>query len=290
MSENNSLSLKDLISESLLRDLILFSFIYILVMGQMWETILFLLFPLIAFAFSLFFRILDTGKHRIEFSGKPIIFKPFGLEDKNATRLNFCAIFLLILIFWLGAESLYHPQLIDDYIFYFILIFIFIYSFSFFWLFIDLWKYSRIELNINENEHTTTNKRDSLQFKDLDRVISLLKIKTYKKISIINFAVFLSINIINVVFAVLLHYELFTGIEFQYNLPGTGMEDSEPILLSLIIYGMLITPPALTTCFLTVIYRDIKDLSEGKLNKALEKLPKSVQIKIIENLRTIMNE
>lgn len=306
MSDDNTLSPKDIFSESLLRDLILFSIFYVLVIGQEWEEILLLLFPLILFGFSLFFRILQSVKHRIEFSNKPILFNPFGLEEKNANRLYFCAILLLVLIFWLGAESIYHPQLIDNIIFYFVLIYVFIYCFGFFWLFIDLWKYSRIELNINEVEPDNTSnidsiknlknnlnktpKNDSIQFKETENVISLLKIKIFKRISQMNLIIFLLINLFNAIFALFMHFELFTIIGFQYNLPGTGIEDSEPILLSFVIYGFLIASPAFTIYLLIIIYKNINDVSEERFNKALEKLEKKSQIRVIENLKTIMNK
>ena len=71
MSEDNNnnfyLSIKDLINETLGRDLIIFSFLFLLVITQVWENISLLLFPLITFAFSVFFRIVNTNKWRTEF-------------------------------------------------------------------------------------------------------------------------------------------------------------------------------------------------------------------------------
>ena len=51
MNEKNNrihyLSIKELLSESLLRDIILFTFLFILIIFQQWDYIFLLLFPLI---------------------------------------------------------------------------------------------------------------------------------------------------------------------------------------------------------------------------------------------------
>ncbi|MFW9940878.1 MAG: hypothetical protein ACFFFT_07545, partial [Candidatus Thorarchaeota archaeon] len=122
MSEDNNnfyLSIKDLINESLVRDLIIFGFLFLLVITQIWDNISLLLYPLITFAFSILFRIVNTNKWRTEFDERPIIYNPIGLEKLHANRLFFSALFQLILIFWIGAESLYNPHIVDKYFSYF---------------------------------------------------------------------------------------------------------------------------------------------------------------------------
>ncbi|GAI87830.1 unnamed protein product [marine sediment metagenome] len=122
MSEDNNnfyLTIKDLINETLIRDLVIFSFLFLLVITQVWENITLLLFPLVTFAFSIFFRIININKWRTEFENPTIAYNPLGLEKKHANRLFFTALFQLILIFWLGAESLYNPHIIDSYFPYF---------------------------------------------------------------------------------------------------------------------------------------------------------------------------
>ncbi|GAH83973.1 unnamed protein product [marine sediment metagenome] len=68
MSENNSdekyLLLRELLNETLLRDIIIFIILYLFVLAQSWENLFLLLFPIITFAYSVFFRIINTNKWR----------------------------------------------------------------------------------------------------------------------------------------------------------------------------------------------------------------------------------
>jgi len=283
MSIKNKLQFKELISESLLRDLILFSFLFILVIAQDWDNILLLLFPLITFVFALFFKMIDTIRQESQTDDTLIIYNPLGSEKVSSHRLNFSAFIQLILLFWFGAESLYHPQLIDNYYIYFISIFIFFYTFGFYSVFIDLWKYSKIEIKI-ENFDTKNSREDH---DNLDNVISFLKMKSFKIISIINLLVFIFLNAMNILFAFLTFDKIMPG--FEYTLPGTGFENSEPITLSFIIYAIITTPPLISIAFLSINYRDINNFSSEKLNKILSSLPKGTQNKIIENL-ILLNE
>lgn len=283
MSIKNKLQFKELISESLLRDLILFSFLFILVIAQDWDNILLLLFPLITFVFALFFKMIDTIRQESQTDDTLIIYNPLGSEKVSSHRLNFSAFIQLILLFWFGAESLYHPQLIDNYYIYFISIFIFFYTFGFYSVFIDLWKYSKIEIKI-ENFDTKNSREDH---DNLDNVISFLKMKSFKIISIINLLVFIILNAMNILFAFLTFDKIMPG--FEYTLPGTGFENSEPITLSFIIYAIITTPPLISIAFLSINYKDINNFSSEKLNKILSSLPKGTQNKIIENL-ILLNE
>lgn len=280
MSIKNKLQFKELISESLLRDLILFSFLFILVIAQDWDNILLLLFPLITFVFALFFKMIDTIRQESQTDDTLIIYNPLGSEKVSSHRLNFSAFIQLILLFWFGAESLYHPQLIDNYYIYFISIFIFFYTFGFYSVFIDLWKYSKIEIKIE-------NKNSREVHDNLDNVISFLKMKSFKIISIINLLVFIILNAMNILFAFLTFDKIMPG--FEYTLPGTGFENSEPITLSFIIYAIITTPPLISIAFLSINYKDINNFSSEKLNKILSSLPKGTQNKIIENL-ILLNE
>ena len=280
MSIKNKLQFKELISESLLRDLILFSFLFILVIAQDWDNILLLLFPLITFVFALFFKMIDTIRQESQTDDTLIIYNPLGSEKVSSHRLNFSAFIQLILLFWFGAESLYHPQLIDNYYIYFISIFIFFYTFGFYSVFIDLWKYSKIEIKIE-------NKNSREDHDNLDNVISFLKVKSFKIISIINLLVFILLNAMNILFAFLTFDKIMPG--FEYTLPGTGFENSEPITLSFIIYAIVTIPPLISIAFLFINYKDINNFSSEKLNKILSSLPEGTQNKIIENL-ILLNE
>ncbi len=283
MTEKNNdehyLSLKDLISESFLCDLILFTFLFILIITQTWDNILFLLFPLITFTFSLFFRLLSSNKKRTEFEKSYVVYNPFGSEGKNANRLFYLAQFQLILIFWLGAESLYNPHLVENYYFYFTGILIFLYTFAFFWIFIDLWKYSRFEIITSEIE----GKLDPHLSIDSRNIISFLKLKTLKMISVINLLVFILLNITNLIFLLLISNNPILGI--QVYLPG-----SQLIPFSYILYGILFISPILTIIILMLNYRTINDFNKEKLDKLIEPLPRNIQINIIENLKSLNNK
>jgi hypothetical protein len=278
MSENNYLSLKKLISESLIRDVILFLFLFLLIIAQDWENILLLLFPLITFGFALFFKLIDINKQRIEVEKFSIIYNPLGSEKIYSHRLNFCALLQLVLLFWFGAESLYHPQLIDNYYLYFISIFIFFYTFGFYWIFFDLWNYCKIKI-LTEGIEVN----DTQEFiKNFDNVISFMKVKNFKMISIISSLVFIILNLLNIIFAILTFNDIMPGI--KYNLPGTGIENSNPINLPYTIFGIIIISPLLAITFILFNYRDITDINKEKLNQVLKPLPKTIQIKIIKNL------
>lgn len=280
MSEDNNnfyLSIKDLINETLGRDLIIFSFLFLLVITQVWENISLLLFPLISFAFSVFFRIVNTNKWRTEFEERPIIYNPIGLEKKHANRLFFCALFQLILLFWIGAESLYNPHIVDQYFLYFNLLFIFLYTFGFFWIFIDLWKHSKVEIilsGINQENPKT-----------YDSVISFLKIKNFRLIALINLSVFIALNILNSILTITSNQDPLFRI--QLNLPGTGSGGSYPMTTSSLIYFILLISPLFAVISLILTYRDVNNFSKEELDKILEPLPKNIQIIIIEHLKAL---
>ena len=109
--------------------------------------------------------------------------------------------------------------------------------------------------------------------------------KTFKKISIINFLIFIFLNIFNLLFVFLIINGFIPGIE--YTLPGTGIEDSDPVLLPHIIYAVIAVPPLVSIYFLLLIYKDINAINNKKLNELLQEFPKNIQIKVIENLKAI---
>lgn len=276
-NNNHYLSLKDLISESLLRDSSLFTFLFFLIIAQGWENILLLLFPLITFTFSLFFRILSSNKMRTEFKNSLIVYNPLGLERNHANRLFYCTLFQLILIFWLGGESLYNPHIVLNYISYFLGFLIFLYTFGFFWIFIDSWKYTKTEI-ITE----TTEARSTLPFsKDLRNIISFLKLNNFRMVAYITFFVFVILNILNIITLFFINYGT---IGIQLLLPG-----SQIITISYFFYGFLIISPTLTIIFLIKNYKINNKISKEKLDKILEPLPRNLQIKIIENLKALNN-
>ena len=281
-SEDYFLSLKEIFNEALLRDLSIFCLLFILVVDQLWDNILLLLFPLVTFTFSLFFRTINTNKWRIEFRNEIVVYNPLGLEKRHANRLTFSTFIQLILLYWLGAESLYNPHIVDDYFIYFNILFIFVYSFGFFWIFTDLWKFSKIEIDIKLNN---LHNKDTTQSTNVNNILSYLKIRIVKFISLINILNLLILNIINLLSITLIQNNLIPGID--YYLPGTGSEGSEPITISFITYIILIVSPTLSAIFLVFTYRNINYINPDKLNEILKPLPRNIQIKIIENLKAL---
>jgi len=275
MKKFYNLKLRELYSESLLRDLILFFFLFFLVLAQNWDNILLLLFPIVSFCFGVFFKTIDIIKKRSEID---IVYNPIGYEKIHANRLILCSLLQLILLFWYGAESFYHPQLIDDYYTYFMVIFAFLYSFGFYWIFLDLWRYSRIEL-IFQNINLDEIQRFSGNF---DNILSFLKVKNFKIISLVNFIAFISLNALSILFSLLIFYDIMPG--FKYNLPGTVSENSEPITLSVLVYFILTIPPSISIFFLILIYKNILDIDKNKFNTVLQTIPKESQNKVVENL------
>ncbi len=283
MSAKNKIQFKEFISESLIRDIILFSFLTILVIAQDWENIFLILFPLITFVFALFFKLIDNIRQKSKIKDALILYNPLGSEKVSSHRLNFSAIIQLVFLFWIGAESLYHPQLIHTYNIYFISIFIFFYTFGFFSIFIDLWKYSKIEIITKKIDPNDSHE----DYSNLENVISFLKVKSFKIISIINLLVFIILNLLNIIFALLIINN--TMPEIEYSLPGTGFENSEPLKLSFMVYIIIFVSPLISVVFLIIDYRDINNFNREKLNKILSSFPKDTQNKIIENL-LLLNE
>ena len=278
MKENNTndeyLPLKDFLNENLLRDLIIFIVLFLFILTQSWNDLFLLIFPLILFTMSMTFRIINTNKWRIYLANGMIIYNPLGSEKKNADRLYFSSVLLLILLFWIGSESIYHPQLIDDYNFFFNILFIFIYTFGFYWILIDIWKNAKIEILIKEEQDQNINK-----------VLSSLGREKSIHLSIFNLAIFIILNVINVVVAFLINFNLISSI--SYYLPGTGIEGSLPFEISILLLFFMIISPFLTVIFLFLIHHYIQDFNIDLLNDIIQSLPESRRNEILQNLSHI---
>lgn len=286
MNKKRDLSIRELLSESLIRELVLFLFLFILCVSQYWDNIFLFIFPMISFGFYLFFKIVSINKWRIQFYEELILYHPLGWEKRHANRFYFISLFNLLLILWIGAESLYHPQLIEEYSFYFIILLVFMHSFGFFWIFIDFWKYSRISIQFQKNQ-------GKMIFEDLkklkinaEKLIGYLKLKNLKLISIANFIVFLVINILNILL-VLIMDGMIPIIGFTLSFPGTGNSSYEGLKLSYLIYVILIAPPV--SCFISFFlsYKDVINLEKENIDKFISILPKNLQINIKQNLISI---
>ncbi|MFX0058746.1 MAG: hypothetical protein ACFE8J_10645 [Candidatus Heimdallarchaeota archaeon] len=269
-SEDNYLRIKDLINEVIIRDLIVFVIIFLFILSQSWNNLFLLLFPILTFGFSLFFRIISTNKWRIKSEDITIEYNPLGSEIKNSNRLNACALIQLILLFWIGAESIYHPQLIESYSIYFIILLGLVYSFGYLWIFIDIWKYSKLSFKVKEKDED-------------DKVISFLSLNSFKLISILNTFLFILLNGLNILIVLFNSFNLVP--HFDYFLPGTGIEGSEPIILPISLFIIFLASPLVAIFFLIKIYNEINNFNKHKLNKILDLVPVSLQTQIIENLK-----
>jgi len=288
MSENNSdenyLLLRELLNETFFRDLIVFIILYLFVLAQYWENLFLLLFPIITFAYSVFFRIINTNKWRTTSNSTQITYNPIGLEKKHANRLFFTAILQLILLFWIGAESYYHPQLVQSYDLFFNIIFNFLYTFGFYWILIDVWNYSKILIRLKNNKLSTQAQNNTLLKSDLDKVISHLKLKSFKIVSIVNLSTFIFLNILNISFTLFIDN---TFLRFSYYLPGTGIEGSLPLNLSVISFLIIIISPLVASYLLIFIYKDLNNINHADFENFLKKLPEENRKNIIENLTKI---
>lgn len=266
MNDNNPneghLLLREVLNEFLIRDLVLFIIVYLLTICQEWNNILLLLFPLISFAFSIFFKILATNRYRVQL-GPDLNYYPLGSERRNSSRFFFSSIFLSIFLLWMGYESYLNPQLIDNFFIYFSLLFILIYTFSFIWIFIDIWKFAIIKIRL-ENEKF---------------FLSVLDKKTYLRIFLIGFLTFFVLNFLNIAFT------LFNNGEFLSIFPGFEMENVSESYLYIIYLTILIVSPVLTIVLLVLIYRYLHNNERASIKEKLEKLPQEIREKITTQLK-----
>ena len=275
MSKNNSkedfLRVKELLNETLLRDAFIFTIFYLFILSQSWINLFLLLFPIITFGFSLFFRIINTNRYRILLYNSQITYNPIGLERKHASRLNFTAFLQLILLFWIGAESYYHPQLIESYDLFFNISFTFFYTFGFYWIIIDIWKYAKIAIRLKKN--------------NTDKIISYLNIRHYKLITIVNLITFILLNVLNVSFVLLTDNNIISG--FSYYLPGTGIENSLPLKISILSFIIIWISPIAASLLIFIIYKDLNRITPADFLNSFKELPEENRKQLIENFAKI---
>ncbi len=280
MGSDYYLSLKQLFTESLVGNIILFIILFLLTLAQDWVNIFLFIFPIITFSFALFFKIIEVNKWRTHFEDSPIVYNPMGSEKNNANRFNLISLLLLIFLLWMGYESLIHPQLMDTYHFFFIIIYFFLYTFSFFILFFDIWKYSQIKLKY---------RKENTEFPDetenYEKIVRFLKIKQFRIVSYVNLGIFLGLNGIHIIFLFLTYFGILPG--YNIILPGTGLENSSPLTLPLSFFFALIISPTYTIPLLTLIYKDINQLRIEHLEDIIEDFTKNMRILILENFQIL---
>ena len=278
MSDKNTkqefLLLRELLSESLLRDLILFVIFYLFILAQSWKNIFLLLFPVITYAFSLFFRLINANKWRLSIYDNTITYNPLGLEKKHANRLIFSTLLQLILLFWIGSESFYHPQLIQTYDVFFNILFNFIYTLGFYWILIDIWKHSKI----------TIETRNDIEG-DSEIIVNRLNLKKFKLLYLINLVTFVLLNILNLGTVILTEINGF--LEIMHTLPGTGIESSLPLKISVSSFLIVVISPLIAILLFYLIYKNISSINPSDLIEKLQLLPENKQNNIIETLKKI---
>jgi len=280
-SDENYLLLRELLNETLLRDIIIFIILYLFILAQSWDNLFLLLFPIITFAYSIFFRIINANKWRTTLNSSQITYNPIGLEKKHANRLFFTTIIQLILLFWIGAESYYHPQLIQYYDLFFNVFFNFLYTFGFYWILTDVWNYSKIVIRLKNNKLSNQAQNNTLLKSDSDKVISHLKLKSFSFVSIVNLSTFIFLNVLNISFTLFIDN---TFSRFSYYLPGTGIEGSLPFNLTIISFLIVIISPLVASFLLIFIYKDLSKNIQANLDNIIKELPEENRKKIIENI------
>jgi len=243
-------------------------------LAQSWKNIFLLLFPVITYTFSLFFRLINANKWRLSIYDNTITYNPLGLEKKHANRLFFTALLQLILLFWIGGESYYHPQLIQTYDIFFNILFNFIYTFGFYWILIDIWKYAKITIKISSNIEG-----------DSGILINRLNLKNFKLFYLVNLGTFILLNILNLLIVISTEINGFLGI--MYILPGTGIESSSPLKISVSSFLIIVISPLIAILLLYLIYKKISNINPSELIEKLQLLPESKQNNIIETLKNI---
>ncbi|MFX1238455.1 MAG: hypothetical protein ACFFAS_12730 [Promethearchaeota archaeon] len=281
MSEDNYIALRKFFNEDLLKDLLLFLLLFVLIISQEWQNILLILFPLIAFVFSSFFKFIGTNKWRLQqTSAYRVLYNPIGSEIKHASRLFYCAIVMLVLTFWIGAESLYRPQLINVFSNVFTGVFAFAYSFGFYWIFVDLWKYGKISILKGEG-----GAEKSIIINKNEEIVKLLKLKEFSRISMLNLCFFLVLNALNIINILLIIFNNSFGIAIS--LPGKGLESSFPMIVPYITIGILIVSPALAIVFLVIVYKKISATTPQQIENAISSLPQDIQVDLKNKLRAM---
>ena len=99
MSEENYLTLRKLLNENLLMELILFLLLFFLILTQEWSNILLMILPLISFGFSIVLEMIGVNKWRLQSKDSPIRYNPLGSEKKIASRLYYTSIIQLVLVY-----------------------------------------------------------------------------------------------------------------------------------------------------------------------------------------------
>lgn len=279
-TEEYYLTIKQLFTESVIGNILLFTLLFLLTLAQDWTNILLFLFPLITFSFALFFKLIEVNKWRTQFEGSPIVYNPLGSEKNNANRFHVISLLLLIFLMFMGYESFVHPQLIDTYSIFFMLIYFFLYTFSFFIIFFDIWKYSQIKLSSNKKEI-----KNPKEAENYEKIVRFLKVKKFRIVSYTNLAIFIILNVLNLILSFATYFGTLPG--YSLLLPGTGIEGSAPLVIPFTFFIGVIISPSYTIPLLFLIYKDINELRIEDLEDIIQDFSKNMRILILENFQIL---
>ncbi|GAG65147.1 unnamed protein product, partial [marine sediment metagenome] len=72
-------------------------------------------------------------------------------------------------------------------------------------------------------------------------------------ITIVNLSTFILLNVLNVIFVLLINNNIISG--FSYYLPGTGLENSLPLKITILSFIIICISPIVASLLLFVIYK-----------------------------------
>ncbi|MHA1339575.1 MAG: hypothetical protein ACTSRZ_05340 [Promethearchaeota archaeon] len=304
--------------ESFVQSFVIMIFMFLLIIFEIWDDYTLILFPLVTFGLFLYVETLRTLNREINSKQKILKVQPFGDYNVMSNRIKFCLYMQLIIVLFIGAESLYHPQLIDNHFIFYVITLGVLYIFGAYYPFYNLGLFSKIELatdiffsqpidlnleslegeNANilseiEEELKIDNKNkdnfksdkilDSKSSKSI--ILSKLKFKDFiflHKIITINFLLAI---ILWILFSVLAYSNSLLVITI--NLPGSDLLEGMPLQISLIIYLILIEVPIVIILIFKKSMNSINKIDVDYINEIADRLCRSRVQKIV--LQNIIN-
>ena len=256
----------------------IFAIGFILILVQNWISLSLILCPLILFGFSLFFQILFHNATITELKDSVILYSPFGEVKKISDIVLIFSYVELILVFFMGYDSLIHPQLIDNYFLLFLTPTIFLYEFGFFLVLNKSLNSAKIEIFLNNKNNNPIDKSsENNRF-----FLSFIKFNRFKTLSLLNIASFVIILALTLSLSYLSFLGLIPGLYFYH--PGTGLEGSQPVVISFMLYIGIIFHPIFSGWIFYQIYKEIVNFSEESIERTTKNLPEDVKKKVLFNL------
>ena len=77
---------------------------------------------------------------------------------------------------------------------------------------------------------------------------------------------------------------------FSYYLPGTGIENSSPLIISIIPFMIICISPIFASVLLFLIYKDLNRITPADLSKFFKELPEEIRKQLNDNFSKINNK